>query len=184
MSTEVDGIELAETQSAEIRARKAAVLQEAIEATGGAHGDLTASVKIYIDERHPDFPWGNNWSAEVDGARAALRNRTAKPRAGRPASARPDVDTATGADEIEAAKAFVQMIDGTSIERAREVLDCVARLGGVKRMRAAIDAWDDLLEAVGGDTRTVDRVLAVVRHRLLDSGFPRLAEKTTSADAA
>jgi hypothetical protein len=151
--------------------RTADVLREAIEATGGPQSEALGAVRVCIDQQHPDFPWAADWSGQIAGAKAGLRNRLRLPAATDDPSQRSDAAPQSREGlwtmaHIQAAREFLACIDGRSLERACRALALCDEIGGPTEMHRGLELWSELIEA-GGDAEAVGRVLDILtRHQL------------------
>jgi len=164
--------------------RAAGIFREAIQATGGPQSDAIAAVKNYIDARYPAFPWHAKWHAQVRGAKAAERTHLQLPacHAAADANGPDDVPPADaveaaetiGAAQIEAARLFIEKAGHGSVEQAREVYAYITELppGAVPQIGPAMDVWDELMDAVGSDPETAERVLSVFTRRVAPLRVP------------
>ena len=164
--------------------KKADVFREAIEATGGPHTEALGAIKNYIDEQYPDFPWSAKWHAEISGAKSGLRSRFAMPSRTKTTPQETSSGACLNGQDLQRAKEFIERIGGGELEKAKDALEFIRNFGSLERIEPAMEAWSELLDAVGGDAETADKVLAVVTQRFLPSEFPRLAEVISTSDAA
>lgn len=171
------------------RRERAEALRAAFAAVPG--DSSLSAVKAHVDEQHADYPWRPVWHAEIAGARMAERIRANGPNAVHPTpGARAQADSVgpvsviplrtDGFDpfEIQRARRFLGAIAGGSIDEARAALEFLAGFGNLSRIEFALDTWEKMLAAVGGDETSADRVLTVVAERLGNPDFPRLAVET------
>ena len=164
--------------------QKAGVLEQAIEATGGPDSDLLASVKNYIDRKHPEFAWSADWASEIQGAKAALRHRRQQAAAGGETSARPSRSPQVDENDLRLARQFVDQVGEGCTEKARWILEFLSRIDDLERLSRSVEVWAELLEAVGGNVEAAESVIAVVARRFLAPAFPRIAQPTIDSKAA
>ena len=165
--------------------KKADVFSEAIEATGGPNSEALETIKSYIDENYPDFAWTAKWPSEIMAAKAQQRAKLRLPTRER-AGSQPPTSPGGPIDItcIERAKKFIEEIGGGSVVKAQTALKLIEDVDDLQRLKVAIEAWAELLEAVHGDGEKADRVLAVIAGQSWPTAFPRLVEINVASDAA
>jgi len=165
---------------------KAEIFGEVIAATGGPQSQSVGAIKNAIDAKYPGFPWAEDWSAEVSGAKLAECHRLQLDGPADPPQTKPRENDVVAYEQILAARSFVEAVGGGSVERATQTLAYLKRLERhqLDRVDVAVDVWSELLEAVDGNAEAVDNVLDVFSKRVALPGFPRLANSTAETDAA
>ncbi|MFQ5731443.1 MAG: hypothetical protein ACE5KM_05745 [Planctomycetaceae bacterium] len=161
---------------------KSGILAEGIAATGGPGSHASASVRNYIEQHFPGFPWGESWHAEIEGAKAALRLREGKAEPG-PAAGTAMSDVAPF-EAMARAREFIAEIGGGDVGRATGALAFLRGFGSLEGMNEAVELWSRLLQAVDGNDDTAGRILDVFMQATNREPFLRVFESQRPGTAA
>ena len=154
------------------------ILADAIAAAGGPDSGAVASIRNEIDRNCPDFEWADNWHAQIEGAKAALRTDADKT----PVIGPPSADINVRLAALPRAQQFLAEIGDGDLERALAALAFLTAFGRLTGIRDALELWAQLLEAVGGDSVAAQRVVDVITAN--PDEFPRVVASETARRAA